>query len=450
MTPLAKFLLFGLALLLAPADWAQAGVEVLPVAQDAHAPLTIESDRADRLYALGSRARLHIAVKRTPYPNEGVPVRLRLGPDMLEGAEREVRVPAEGLTLTLESPAQPGFVRAIVQATLDGQPLQAIATVGFAPEQIVPTQTDPADFDAFWAQQKAELDQIPPDLQLVPAPALSNERIEVFWLSFQNVGNWAGPSRIHGVLARPRGAGPFPALLNVPGAGVRPYSGNLAMAERGFITLQLGVHGVPVNLPKPLYDDLERGALGSYPRYEIDDPRRYYYRRVYLGVHRAVDVLANLPQWNGRQLLVSGGSQGGQLAIVAAVLNPRVTGVAANYPAYSDVSGYLHGRAGGWPGLFRPGPDGQAQDLPVAPKLRTSSYYDSVNFARRLKVPGHYSWGFNDTPPTSLHAAFNVIPAPKRLLLAPDQAHAVSPAQSARISAWLIDQVRHAAPITAP
>ena len=88
---------------------------------------------------------------------------------------------------------------------------------------------------------------------------------------------------MHGVLARPRKPGPFPALLNLPGAGGRSCSGNVSMAARGFMTLQLGVHGIALNLSRALYDDLERGALTGYPRYERDDRLKYCFRRVYLG-----------------------------------------------------------------------------------------------------------------------------------------------------------------------
>ncbi|MBC7942705.1 MAG: acetylxylan esterase, partial [Chitinophagaceae bacterium] len=423
------------------------------VPQSTEAVLTITTpDAPQRLLPLGSSARFRIAFKLDPYPAEGVVVRLKLGPEQLEGAEREVRVPAEGLEVTAAPQSRPGFVRCTVSATVAGQTLRQWTTVGFAPDRIEATQTEPADFDAFWAGQKAALSRIPLDLQFTPAPELSTPRVKVSFVSFQNVGNWSGHSRFHGVLAVPVGAGPFPALLSVPGAGVRPYSGNIAMAEKGFITLQLGIHGIPVNLPKPVYDGLASGALKDYPRYELDDRFNYYYRRVYMGAYRASEVLASQPQWDGKNLLVAGGSQGGQLAIVTATLNPRITGLAANYPAYSDVSGYLHGRAGGWPGLFKPGTDGQPGDAPVAPKLLTTGYYDTVNFARRLKVPGHYAWGFNDnvTPPTSLHAAYNVITAAKQLVLAAEQRHATSPEQTARMNAWLLRQAGLPATSTNP
>lgn len=416
-----------------------AGTTVLPVED---ATLSVRPDRADWTYPLGATASFRIALDLKPYPAAGVPIKYRLGPDMREGPEIDAVVPAAGLTLKVPPQTAPGFVRCLVSAKVGGKTLKAIATAGFAPERIRATQTDPADFDAFWRTQKDALAQVPVDLRVLPAPELSNEKVEAHYLSFQNVGNWAGSSRFHGVLAVPRGAGPFPAMLNVPGAGVRPYRGNIAMAEKGFITLQVGIHGIPVNLAPEVYEQLSRGPLAEYQRQQLDDRQNYYYRRVYLGVLRASEVLAGHAKWDGKTLIVAGGSQGGQLSLVAAVLNPRITALAADFPAYSDVSGYWHGSTGGWPGLFRTGPDGKMTDLPAEAKLATSRYYDSVNFARRLKVPGFYSWGYNDmvTPPTSLHAAYNVITAPKQLLIAPEMGHGSSPEQNRRRTAWLLQQ----------
>ena len=72
-------------------------------------------------------------------------------------------------------------------------------------------------------------------------------------------------------------------------------------------------------------------------------------------------------------------------------------------------------------------------------KIETSRYYDVVNFARRIKVPGFYSWGFNDEtcPPTSMYSAYNVIPAQKKLLLALETGHNNIPEQVGEVDAWL-------------
>ena len=75
-------------------------------------------------------------------------------------------------------------------------------------------------------------------------------------------------------------------------------------------------------------------------------------RTVAYGVIRAGDFLFSLPQFDGTNYVVQGGSQGGHLALVAGALDARVKAVSASYPAMSDHLGYLRARAGGWPHIF--------------------------------------------------------------------------------------------------
>jgi cephalosporin-C deacetylase-like acetyl esterase len=77
-------------------------------------------------------------------------------------------------------------------------------------------------------------------------------------------------------------------------------------------------------------------------------------------------------------------------------------------------------------------------------KLSTIRYYDVVNFARRVKVPGLYSWGYNDEtcPPTSMYSAWGVIPGPKKLLLALETGHSTTPEQTERVGRWLESLVK--------
>ncbi|RZA27813.1 MAG: acetylxylan esterase, partial [Lysobacteraceae bacterium] len=361
--------------------------------------------------------------------------------DMLEGPERGAVVPEDGLFLAAPGDDKPGFVRLIVSAGIDGKTVEATATAAFSPFELRPVQTEPADFDAFWAAQKRALAAVDPDFRLVPAPALSTPQVEVSYLSFQNVGPGKRATRMYGVLSVPRGAGPFPAVLHVPGAGVRGYKGTPELAAKGFITLQIGIHGIPVDLPAELYEQLNYGALDGYNRFNLDDPVAYYYRRVYLGTLRALDYLVQHPKWNGTHLATQGGSQGGQLSIMASALHPRVSLTIASYPAYSDVTGYLHERAGGWPGLFRKDEEGRRRDLPVEAKAATSAYYDTVNFARRLRTPVLYYAGYNDTvtPPTSTFAVYNVIPTARTFIVEPQQVHLTSQAHRETMDRWLLE-----------
>ena len=151
-----------------------------------------------------------------------------------------------------------------------------------------------------------------------------------------------------------------------------------------------------------------------------------------------MDFIFSLPKFDGENLAVTGGSQGGALSIVTAGLDPRVKFLAAFYPALSDVTGYLHNRAGGWPHLFRYEPENKNRL-----RISTAPYYDVVNFARQIKVEGFYSWGFNDTvcPPTSTYSAFNVISAPKELFIFQDTGHWKYPEQQDLADEWLKERL---------
>ena len=405
----------------------------------------VAPDRPDWTYALGEPVRFRVAVTADQHLLTGTTVTYRVGPEMMPAPERTATLPAEGLVIDGGTLSQPGFIRCAVTVDIGGKAYRAVATAGFAPEQIQPTQKDPADFDAFWRAGLDELAKIPLEARQTLLPDASTDTVNVYHVSFRT---WGGggrtPARVYGILCVPKAPGRYPAVLNVPGAGVRPYAGMKDLAARGIITLQIGIHGIPVNLPQELYDQLGSGALNGYPTFHLENRDTYYYRRVYLGCVRANDFLVSLPEFDGRNLLVTGGSQGGQLSIVTAALDPRVQALAAYYPAYSDVTGYLHGRAGGWPHMMRPDVRTGAPSAHATPeKIAVTGYYDAVNFARRLKVPSHFAWGYNDEvcPPTSMYAAYNVITAPKQLTLALETGHNTVPEETDLITAWIAARV---------
>lgn len=400
--------------------------------------LRVSTDRADWRYTPGQPVRFRILAIQDGHLVSGLKVTYKIGPEMMPPKiEQSATLPAEGLIVDGGTLTEPGFLRCIATVEKNGKTYRALATAAFQPEALKPTQSDPADFDQFWAAGKAALAKIPIDAKRTLLPDYGNAAANCYHLNLQNVGAGTGTSRFYGILCEPKAPGKYPALLSVPGAGVRPYRGLAEMAARGVITLQVGIHGIPVTMDQSVYDSLGTGALAGYNTFGLDNRDRYYYRRVYLGCVRANDYLTTHPNWDGFTLAVTGGSQGGALSIITAALDPRVKGLAAYYPALADVTGYLQNRAGGWPHMFRATEGAQAhrsQD-----KIAASSYYDVVNFARRVKVPGLYSWGFNDEtcPPTSMYSAYNVIPGQKRLLLALETGHNNIPEQVAEVQSWL-------------
>ncbi|GLC28558.1 acetylxylan esterase [Roseisolibacter agri] len=432
-------LLVALALALPAA--ARAQVPAPPAGADTSVHLVVTLDRPDWKYALGDTARFRVSLVRAGRPIPGARVRVDLARERMPAMRRDTVDLSSGAATLRGALPEPGFLRATASIRLDSVTYTAMATAGFAPERLRPTTPMPADFEAFWRKAVADARRTPLAPVMTRLPERSTPEVDVYHVSFQNqrVG-----SRLYGMLSVPTKPGRYPAMLVVPGAGVRPYFPSVATARRGVVHLAIGIHGIPVDRDSLLYNELRATALQNYMRAGIEDRDLYYYKRVLVGVVRAGDFLMSLPQVDSTRYVVQGGSQGGALAIMAGVLDPRVKAIASSYPAMSDHFGYLHGRAGGWPHVFQ-----DTVGMKAKPeKMETLKYYDTVNFARLLRVPGIYAWGYNDTtvPPTSSYAVYNVITAPKQVIIVPETGHYRVPAQSDPMDAWLLERLGVHAP----
>lgn len=393
---------------------------------------------SDWVYKPNERVKFDITVTKNNIPLKDVTVRYEYGPEMMPVTKSETIVLKNGTaTIDAGTMREPGFLRCRVVAQYEGRSYTGLGTAAFSPDAIKPTTTEPADFMEFWEKAKAENARIPIDAKLTLLPERCTENVNVYEINMQN---FRVGARLFGILSVPKAEGKYPAILRVPGAGVRGYNGDVANAEKGVITLEIGIHGIPVTLNPSVYNDLRQGALNGYQYYNLDDKDRFYYKRVYLGCVRAVDFIFSLPEFDGENVVVMGGSQGGALSIVTAALDSRIKGLVAFYPALSDVTGYLHGRAGGWPHFFN---QNNIEFNNTPKKIETSKYYDVVNFARHLTVPGFYSWGYNDVtcPPTSMYAAYNVITAPKTLFLSEETGHWTFPEQWSNATDFALKQL---------
>ncbi|MCU0450148.1 MAG: acetylxylan esterase [Bernardetiaceae bacterium] len=401
--------------------------------------VNVVPNHSNWLYRPGEKAEFAVTVLQNGNPVKGAKIHYQMGPEKFENQKDSLVLPDGTTRLAGGTLTNPGFLRCAVVVRLNGREYRGLATAAFDPEKIAPTVDLPPDFASFWAQAKADLAKVPLDTKMTLLPDRCTEKVNVYHVNLQNY-RQGGAARLYGILCVPKVEGKYPALLRVPGAGIRPYAGDVRTAEQGVITLEIGIHGLPVVLDPGVYNDLGAGWLNQYWTYNLDHRDHYYYKRVYLGCVRANDLLTSLPQYNGQQLAVAGGSQGGALALVTAALDPRVKYLAALYPALADLTGYLKGRAGGWPHLFHPD---NAHHRTEA-KMKTAAYYDVVNFARQVKVPVFYGLGFNDEvcPPTSMYAAYNVLTSPKTLKVYPETGHWTYPEQTDEMTQWLLEKLR--------
>jgi cephalosporin-C deacetylase-like acetyl esterase len=201
--------------------------------------------------------------------------------------------------------------------------------------------------------------------------------------------------------------------------------GTLEWAQKGFLAMDINAHGILNDQSDQFYNDLANGELKDYPFRGRESRETVYFLGMFLRELRAIDFLTAQPEWDGRTVVLFGGSQGGAQAIVAAGLDSRVTFFAALVPAMCDHTGGAVGRISGWPKLVPTGPDGK----PDAQVLQVARYYDAMNFATRTKAAGFVTVGFIDTtcPPTSVYAAYNAIRGEKEIFNDPPSTHAISP-----------------------
>lgn len=265
-----------------------------------------------------------------------------------------------------------------------------------APSKLAPAVPRPDDFDSFWDAKLKALAEIPIHPSLTPVPG-NTAGVDLYTVKLDSVG-----SHVQGYLAKPSGDGKFPALV------IYQYAGVYALNERtvtdraaeGWLAFDVDSHDM---LPT------EATAPARYQAVGNTDREASYFLNMYLRDARAIDYIASRPDWDGKTIVIMGTSMGGQQSLVTAALRAGVvTAVLVNEPSGADSNGDLHGRKAGYPNW-------PSSDPAV---MKTALYFDTVNFAPRVKAPALVALGFIDTtaPPVGIWTAFNQLAGPKELI----------------------------------
>ncbi|HAT61636.1 MAG TPA: acetylxylan esterase [Prevotella sp.] len=394
----------------------------------------VQPDHTDWNYEAGQTAVFKVSVLKSSTLLSDVKIDYEAGPVEFPTVKKEGVTLKDGTMTWKGSMAVPGFYRLKIIAHVGNKTYEGLCTAGFSPQKVQPAAQCPKDFDAFWkkALEEARKNGLNPTRRLLPERCTQD--MNVYEISYVND---QPNSRIYGILSIPTHSGKYPALLRVPGAGVRPYQGDTYTAPGKAIVLEIGIHGIPVTMDQKVYDDLLNGALRSYSYTNLEDPDQNYYKRVVVGAVRGVDYISSLPEWDGKIIGVTGASQGGFLSLAVAALDKRITFLAAVHDAMCDYESELKGVAGGWPHYFLYDKD------PTQQKINAVRYYDGDNFARRCHVPAWFSFGYNDetVPPTSSYGVYNIYPGPKTLSVYQQTGHYWYQEQWDEWQAWLFSKL---------
>ena len=412
---------------------------------------TFTPDRATGIYAIGERVGWTVALPRGvaaagPYTYT---IRKNGGDVLSSGSVQLVRNRGR-IETTLSEPAMivvevkpPEGTTGFGNRSTGGAG-RVLLGAAVSPTSIVAAEPRPDDFDEFWEGKLKQLAGIPMNPVVTPGES-GKPGVEYATVKLDNLGG----SHVYGQLAKPAREGKFPALLIMQWASP-PYplqkSWVTDRAAEGWLALNVEPHDVPSDMPQAFYDALpaiikQYNTIGHLSRDES------YFLRMYLGDYRAIEYLASRPDWDGRTMVVTGTSMGGQQSFATAGLNPRVTGLVVNVPSGADVTATLHGRGVSYPNW----------DVKRPEVLRTARYFDTANFASRITAQSLVAMGFIDnvSAPAGVWSVFNGIRGRKEAvpLVESPHNHLATPRQSqpwvTRSAAWLDAFVRGADPLAA-
>lgn len=383
-------------------------------------------DHADWLYQTGENAKVEVSFCKYGIPRDGE-LKYSIGNDMLQPDKHgSVKLKNGRAVINMGTKKTPGFRDMKLSVSLDGKTYEHHIKVGFSVDKIKPYTQEPQDFRSFWQKNVEELKQVPMSYTKELYKDYCTDKIDCYLVKLQI--DKMGHS-MYGFLFYPKNAQPgkHPVVLCPPGAGIKTIKDpmrNKYYAENGFVRFEVEIHGLDPRIPSETFGEISRAfndRNGGYLANGLENKDIYYMKHVYVGLVRCIDFLTSLPEWDGKNVAVQGGSQGGALAIISAGLDCRVTQCVANHPALSDMAGYVaKGGTGGYPHFCR-----QPQILSNKDCLNTLAYFDVVNFARYVKAPTYLTWGYNDVtcPPTTSYAVWNTLKCTKESLLTPINEH---------------------------
>lgn len=397
-------------------------------------------DHADWLYQTGENAKVEVSFCKYGIPRDGE-LKYSIGNDMLQPDKHgSVKLKNGRAVINMGTKKTPGFRDMKLSVSLDGKTYEHHIKVGFSVDKIKPYTQEPQDFRSFWQKNVEELKQVPMSYTKELYKDYCTDKIDCYLVKLQI--DKMGHS-MYGFLFYPKNAQPgkHPVVLCPPGAGIKTIKDpmrNKYYAENGFVRFEVEIHGLDPRIPSETFGEISRAfndRNGGYLANGLENKDIYYMKHVYVGLVRCIDFLTSLPEWDGKNVAVQGGSQGGALAIIAAGLDSRVTQCVANHPALSDMAGYAaKGGTGGYPHFCR-----QPQILSNKDCLNTLAYFDVVNFARYVKAPTYLTWGYNDVtcPPTTSYAVWNTLKCTKESLLTPINEHWTTTETNRRQMEWI-------------
>ncbi len=277
--------------------------------------------------------------------------------------------------------------------------------------------TEPADFESFWSQTHESL------LEIEPCPVLARQMSPSSELTYDQLNfRSLGDVGISGYLLSQNAAEPRPLIIHSHGYNSQ-YDVMLNWANEGCHILGFDFRGFGRSDRVPL-------ASGSYILTGVDAPQTSILRGAVADTVQAMRVGRTLLGARMSSLTLNGFSFGGAMALMAATLDTSADLVVAGQPSLGWHSERLRLAASGTGAEIRRFIESNPTRREAL--LKTLNYFDTLNFAPRLKTPTVIGVGLDDAvvPSRSVIAISNQVDAPAFEVRILPVAHSDDPRES--------------------
>lgn len=298
---------------------------------------------------------------------------------------------------------KPGFARLICTAytadtySQDNSFDRLVVSAGADIDRLSYLDTVPDDFDTYWADLKAIVDAHTPEL--IYSKEVTDgvpEGVKCYDIRISTPEGRPAS----GYMSIPTDNKKHPIIAFFSGYGI---GGAAKHCFKDAISVHINAHGIENDLCRTELVYKYEKELKDYGLSEEENSSNMttYWRGVMMRDLIGLKFLKSLPQWDGENLTVSGGSQGAYQATVMASVDPDVTFLEVSVPWFCNLRAEEFGFMNGWRAKFAEG-------------LR---YFDTVAHGMRVKCPVKMKIGLGDycCPPSTTVTLYNAFKTEKTL-----------------------------------
>lgn len=299
------------------------------------------------------------------------------------------------------------------EKTVDFEPLDASA--GADVLNLRYSDTLPEDFYEYWSQIENIVSET--EIEVLEFNEISDDVPEGFKAYDVKIKTPEGRPA-SGCVTMPCGDKKYPIRVKFMGYGIH---GAFCEYHDDTLFAMFNAHGFENDKTDAELEEIYGEELSQYgfSKEENAYNTKTYFRNMIIRDLVGLKYLKTLPEWNKKEILSIGGSQGALQAVTVAVYDKDVTELIALKPWFCDLNSVNHGYMKGWRPEYAEG-------------LR---YFDTVAQAMQVKCPTTIECYLGDTccPPKTVMAMYNSLKCEKKIKFIQSARHSYFPPENEEV-----------------